>query len=334
MKILNKTLIKKEFRLQRAIFFIGLVYYFLILVYLGSQELARSIDYIADEGFMNYNADSFSFEILLGSFMPLMIVFAVYLGLSFAREKQRKTMEEMARMPFSRKEIYFSKVIVSLLVLTLPLIINIGLFLIIASRISGYQLLLSSSTLFYACFITLLTSYFVYFFYVMFSMLFGSVWGSFIVASIFFTFPISLLMLIYINLDISGFSVFSKNAFEKIMEVFVYFTPGYYASLDLNIKLIEVILMIILIAVFMMMGYHMFMVYKMEKNSEFLTFRWTEYVFRIGVFICAVLAGRVMFHEILASVATPIINQTIGMIVGGVLGYLIPKKMIEKSRVR
>lgn len=333
MKIINRILIEKEIRIQRKVFFIEMVYFFFALPYYLVQEISQKVEKIIETGVLSseYDFDMFSFESLISIFMPIMLAFAIYLGLSFANEKNKKTMEEMARMPFSRSEIYFSKVLVSLVMLALPLLINAGLFVILASRNSGYNFFVQNGLLLYAVIFSILTTYFVYFFFVMFSMLFGSVWGSFISTGVFFTFPVSIFGLIYANLDISGYR---SDSFLKFLDKLMHFTPAYYLVYQGTIPISRLLILIGFIIIFMLLGYHMFMVYKMEKNSEFLTFRWTEKVFRIGVVICSVLLGRLMFDTILSSVGTPTINRLIGIAIGGVLGYIIPKKMIEKSRIR
>lgn len=330
-KIFSTTLIKKEFKLQSGFFFVGLVYYFLLLPYYTIQEIISDDITLAQEGFLPYYR-GFRYEIneVLGSIIPLMIIFAIGLGLSFAREKQKKTMEEMARMPFSRMQIYFSKVIVSLFVMAVPLIFNVMLFLFIGSSTSGFDIFVDKNIYIHSTIKSIAIGYYVYFFYVMASMLFGSVAGAFLCGSIFISFPITLVAMIVANIDITFSTEISK--WKDLIINSGFFTPGMYVATGLTYG-VGMIMVVVLTVLYCIMGYYLFTIYKMERNSEFLTYVKTEKIFKIGVFLCSVLAGRMLFDSILASVASPMINQTIGVVIGAVLGYIIPKKIIDKSKV-
>lgn len=328
-KLFNMTLIKKDFKLHSAFFYLGLLFFFIALPYYSVQEIVAKEQLLANSGVLSSELSFFNYKNLVNLFSPIMIVFSVGLGLSITSEKQRKTMEEIARMPYSRLQIYISKVVVSLFILTFPIVFNLCLFFLVGSSKIGFAIFVDKTDFIIATLNCLVASYFVYFLYLSISMIFGSILGATICTSIFITFPLAFMGLIAANI---GLNMSIPKGIFKWLDNLCYYTPAFYAfNAFVYPKILPFILL--LTVIFAILGYKLFTVYKMEKNSEFLTFTWTEPIFKVGVLICSVLAGRIIFGGLLSGVGIELFNEVMGMVVGGFLGYIIPKKIIDKSRV-
>lgn len=325
-RIFNPVLIKKDFKLNAVAFFFSVFFYIVMIPYQVLREVDQAVQRMS-EGLSFYNY-GLSADYLYSMAIPLSVMIALALALSIAKEKQDRTLEDLARMPFSRLEIFMSKTIVSIVVIVIPIFASLGLLALLSMTRPEFSIFINLSDYLNQAIIVVLTGLYVYFFYVLVGMFFGSWVGTLLCGGVFSVFPVGLTTLILMNLNIP------YRGEEDIVDFMLHISPGALIASRNGVLLVSnPITLIVLMIIFAVAGYIMFTTYKMEKNSEFLTYKWTEPVFKAGFFICCVLTGRIIINGMLNIETIDFIGSIIGMILGGVIGYFVPKAVIDKNRV-
>lgn len=304
-------------------FFILLVYFFINMPYYTLQKLsenAESLKMVKSTGILN----DFSGSSLIESSAFIMIFISLGMAFSFAAEKQNRTMEELVRMPYSRLNIYLSKVIIAAAFIILPLVINMLLFFALGNGNEGFNMFVNRAGYVRAAQTLIIVSLYVYFFFVAVSMIFGNVLAAFICGVIFMSFPVSLVALVTLN---TGYN--PPDSFMSLMEAL---SPmAFLGSSGLVLPAARPV-MLILTLIFAEAGYVLFTTNKMEKNTEFLTYSFLEPVFKIGVFVCCVLAGRLIMKSMLYDIGIPVLNSGLGVVLGGLAGFFVPKILISRAK--
>ncbi|MGP1598720.1 ABC transporter permease subunit [Peptoanaerobacter stomatis] len=319
--LFNTTLIKKDLKILSPILYINIIY----LIFSYPFRYTQAIIQLKNTAFNFYSFENLkSSEIfIVGSFFSALIAFLCAIIL-FANEKNKKTIEILSVAPFSRKQIYINKIIAGLLVSIVPMII---IYMITYFIISTEPLLSSVLELQYfkfCIFICVLISLVIFSYFIMVSMLFGSVISTFICGSIFSFLPFGFLVLL------DGLI----NVPDNLVDFSAKFTPVMAQVFSIIYSDTNIWSLLIYSIIFLLSGYFLFEMYKMEKNSEFLTFKWTEPVFKIGVFICSALLGANIMQVMLYDISRfETMNKILGLIIGGALGYFIPKAIISRSKV-
>lgn len=321
--LFNKALIKKDFKILLPIFISNLLY--LIIVYpfrylqmiYNLKEHGDNI-YHFNNVINSYRGPSIEADVFLYAFA---IVAALLL---FANEKGKKTIEILTAAPFSRKQIYINKIITGLLVIILPSIITfiITYFIIITNPMTSA---IVNVVVLKSIFITiiiiqlLMLSY-----YIMISMLFGGTVSTFVCGTIITFIPAMPIYMFSMVFD-TGYEFARKT--EAITPIFI--LAKSLVFYQRNVKYLLLFSIIMLLA-----GYVLFKMYKMEKNSEFLTFKFTEPIFKIGFFICSALLCAIIMKAILYDIFDfENINIAIGLIIGAIFGYIVPKVVISRNKV-
>ena len=319
--LFNTTLIKKDLKILSPILYINIIY----LIFSYPFRYTQAIIQLKNTAFNFYSFENLkSSEIfIVGSFFSALIAFLCAIIL-FANEKNKKTIEILSVAPFSRKQIYINKIITGLLVSIVPMII---IYMITYFIISTEPLLSSVLELQYfrfCMYVCVLISLVVFSYFIMVSMLFGSVISTFICGSIFAFLPLGFFLLLDELVNIP----------EKLIDFSAKFTPMMAQAFSIIYRNTNIWSLLIYSIIFLLAGYFLFEMYKMEKNSEFLTFKWTEPVFKIGVFLCSAVLGANIMKVMLYDISRfETMNEILGFIVGGVLGYFIQKAIISRNKV-
>lgn len=321
--LFNITLFKKEVKTLSVLAVVN-------FVYLAFYFPFRSLQIIMD--ITSGNIDMYNFvntyrNFANPSFIFVEAIFMIAASLMlFSAEKNSKTIEVLVTAPFSRLQIYATKIITGMVLFILPSIVMYFLTYMIVSTnplISSVIYLNETLQMFITGIIIKLT---IFSYFVMISMLFGSTAASLICGTIFSAMPFGIYALIIAF--IKGGDAIDNQLGQIISRV----TPSahlFYVASELTSKYVLLAYCIL----YLFAGYILFEMYKMEKNGEFLTFKWTEPVFKVGFFICMALLGGIIFEAMLYSVSSfTLINKSIGLVLGSLAGYFIPKYLINNKR--
>lgn len=320
--LFSKALLKKDFKILSATFIFNVILIIVSIPFQYSQAFYT---------IKNVTAPYEVYRTLTGinnilSYLYMNIVFACIYALKlFGHEKQTKAFEMIVSLPFSRIQIFINKVVVGLFVLLVPSILGyiISYFIILSEPISRGIIDMSMNK--YIFLNTLSMQLVIFFFYVTFCMIFSNSISSFIFGSICAFMP-------------AGFSAvielfFNSDSTTNITEFLFRFTP---ISIIVSFGFVKYsyVYIILLAVLFMIISYLLFDMTKMEKLTEFLTFKCLETPFRIIFFLGFAFLGGVVLSGIFSSfVSFEFLNKIIGFTVGGALGYFIPKTIITKSRI-
>lgn len=322
--LFNTTLIKKETKTLFPIIMANFLYMSFFFLYRNLQMIMQTStkDYYQLDDFLRFyrnfpDLGNFSTEIFF------MFIAGVML---FSSEKNTKTMEVLVTAPFSRLQIYMSKILTALLTLILPtIVIYIMTYTVVSSDplIASVVDLKSAASAFAWA---VQAKLFVIAYFVMVSMLFGSSLSTAVCGCVFMWMPVGLLGLatmFFEKFDKAGDLL--RNSL-KISPV----TPIIYSAENVGTNNY---ILIIYSVLFLAGGYLLFDMYKMEKNGELLTFKWTEPIFIAGTVLCGAFAMGLLFEAMLYQISEySAINKGIGFVIGAALGYIIPKKIINIKR--
>ncbi|WP_077368519.1 ABC transporter permease subunit [Anaerosalibacter sp. Marseille-P3206] len=348
----NKSLFKKDLKMIIPIIIIVAIIMFFVTtlpITTAYQRYKDEITFYESEGY-EYNED----EILesrirdvnyqledVNEFYPIIVIVVpvVVAAILFGEEKRRKTFEVLSTMPFTRYEIFFSKLLVALVAIVFPFLLN-GLIMLLALVLN------SNLRIFYSA-IQVLTWIIKFIYYQLpflsFAFLFGTLAGTtiaqFILTAIFLVFPMGFTYLLFSNIScwlrsgfwrLSGFSdIWDKVAEYSFFEVFNSSYRGskhyiYYITLSIVLFIISKIL---------------FDKNKIERSGETLEFENIETFFKVGVTVCtALLMGLIsvwIFEDLTYHVyAYKSIFLVLGYIVGGLLGWYLSKLSIKFNRIK
>lgn len=318
--LFNKTLIKKDLKILTPIFLINTIILIFALPFSYSQAVlllqsdsARDFTNGVSSLYSSYN--TISINILVSTITAVML---------FASEKSSKSLELLVSLPFSRKQIYFNKIVVGFIVNVLPNIVLhlVSLFIILAEPMTKPFFNFDFFIMYFLNSIAIQIVVFTYF--VVISLLFGNIFATVFCGYVFTLIPIGLIVMIQIFLE-DGIPSASYEYLYNYTPFFILLKA--FAS-DLGyLKLFGYSI------VFIIMGMALFEMTKMEKSSELLTFRRTEIIFRAGVFICCAIFFSIFVQSIFLSFGPlSFLAKVVGFIVGGAFGFFIPNRAITKSR--
>ncbi len=335
----NKTLFKKDWKMTRwVVYIVAIMLFFtmtmgVISVNSNYQKLLKDVkenpeDYgdfdvkEYGESLKGYIKNRFKFLSGMESFLIIFMPIAIA-ALLFGEEKRRKTFDVLATMPFTRREIFFNKLIVAIINNILPIIINALIMAIALALGDGlqdfYSIDLVRSWLGANIFRTFITLGFSF----LFATLTGTTISQVVLTMIFFVFPCGFMGLIDFNMDIWGYGF--QVIEEYFNSVIKYTLPFIVSSID-NIPIAFHLISGILMFIFSKI---LFDRNKLERNGETLEFEGLETFFKVGVSICVGLLMGPIFGGINQDYSVLII---IGYVVGVVLGWLAANYSIRLNK--
>lgn len=320
--LFNKTLFKKDLKILLPIFLVNLVIVALIIPFQYSQSLyiLKNSNVVEELPITINNINN-----IVGYFFISALFSAIYALGIFGYEKQTKAFEMIVSLPFSRTQIFVNKIITGLFVMLVPSIVGIVIsyFIIISEPIT--RSIMDMDMFGYTLLIVLSAQFVVFAFYTLFSMIFGNNFLALIFGSICTSMPAGLVAMIEL--------FFESNGSTKVSEFLFRFTP---ISVLMSFNSVKYSYLYITSAAILLIiiSYILFDMTKMEKLTEFLTFKCLELPFRIIFFLGFAFFGGLVLSGIFSSfVAFDFFNKIIGFAVGGAIGYFVPKTAITKSRV-
>ncbi|WP_416197514.1 MAG: ABC-2 family transporter protein [Sporanaerobacter sp.] len=343
----NKNLFKKDFKMIKPIvIFIAIIIFF-------SATLPVTTSYNQyKERLESYKKDGIEFnekellqwriydvhysleatrEIYIVISILVPIVMAIIL---FGEEKRRKTFEVLSTMPFTRYEIFFNKLLVSLVAIILPFVINSLIMLLALGLSSNLRIFYSARDVLLWCIKIIYHQMPVLGFSFLFGVLTGTTIAQFILTGIFLVFPIGFFTLISYNLDYWGLKF--RSAPGVVSEKFVnYSILGVFDSPYHGAK--YYIYYIILSIILLFLSKILFDKNKLERSGETLEFENIETFFKVGVSICFSLLMGIMFVWIFEDLfyngdRFRSVFLVLGYVVGGFLGWFLSNWSIKLNR--
>ncbi|WP_132995482.1 ABC transporter permease subunit [Sporanaerobacter acetigenes] len=259
------------------------------------------------------------------------IVMAIIL---FGEEKRRKTFEVLSTMPFTRYEIFFNKLLVSLVAIILPFVINSLIMLLALGLSSNLRIFYSARDVLLWCIKIIYQQMPVLGFSFLFGALTGTTIAQFILTGIFLVFPIGFFTLISYNLDYWGLKL--PSAPGVVSEKFInYSILGVFDSPYHGTK--YYIYYIVLSIILLFLSKILFDRNKLERSGETLEFENIETFFKVGVSICFALLMGIIFVWIFEDLfyngyRFRSIFLVLGYIVGGFLGWFLSNWSVKFNR--
>ena len=318
--LFNKTLIKKDLKILAPILIINIILLIFALPFSYSQAVLLLLSESARD-FSNAVASLYS---PYNTVLICILVSTISAIMLFASEKSSKSLELLVSLPFSRKQLYFNKIAVGFMVNVLPNIILhlISLFIVFAEPMTKPFFNLDFFIMYFLNSIALQTVVFTYF--TVISMLFGNIFATAFCGYVFTLMPIGLVVMVQ--------AFFENYISSASYEILYNFTP-FFILLKAFFSDLGYLKLFGYSIIFIVAGMALFDMTKMEKCSEFLTFRKTEIIFRAGVFICCAIFFSIFVESIFTSFGPlSFLAKMIGFIVGGAFGLFIPNRAITKSR--
>lgn len=285
-------------------------------------------DLIEAEKYNLYRAEPSN--IFASILLPIAII-----AILFGEEKRKKTFEILKVMPYTRYEIFFNKILVALVGISLPFIIN-GLIMLLALGVnSKLRLFYSGNQIIMWIFEYLYYQLPILSFTLLLSTLTGTTISQVILTAIFLVFPTGITGLVGFNLEFWGFSDLSQILSRLIERTFMMGILGVVDSLERGVGYI--ILYIGLSILLIILSKLLFDKSKAERSGETLEFEGTETFFKSGVSICtALLMGVIavfIFEDCIyySSIGTGLV-LIIGYVLGGGLGWFLSNWSIKLNK--
>lgn len=264
----------------------------------------------------------------------LMIALPFFIAIiSFGIERSRKSLEISLAGPYSRHEIYFNKIVFGILGSFFPIFINGIIMIIIKMTTIAGQYIEMKYILIDFMLGGLGKAIMVYGFVTLIGCLTGNGISQGFNSCVFSVLPIGVYGLLMENLRMWG--VLSRSMYSDWLgyELIENITP--FMNYVFSIEKINAgywnhsIKLGLLGLAFLAFGKIFFDLNPMEKNGEVLMFKETEGFFKFGVLICSILLGGLMFVGMFGLSDKMVF---LGNVIGGVLGFYVPKYLIGKAK--
>ncbi len=311
----NKSIIKSDFKrlwwisaLHTLILFLTSVYPFID----GYYDRYIGISFLASaERFVHSNLYRYS-----SAFYVLALIVPVFLGVFlFSYLQSGKPSTFSHSLPVLRKTHYISHCISGIIMFLLPIVINSGILLLMRFD-SGFATTFKISHLLIVIGISALYSLLAFSGAVFVSMLTANV-----VASALFTYVFAFLPIVceaffsyFLSTQLFGFPEGELVVFEKL-----YFSP---------IQLLEyanILVYLVLSALFIIAGYLLYKTRKLENHSEVVAFSVLRPVFIYGAGIALGCIGFAYFHSLWN------VSSALALIPLGILGIITATMIVKKS---
>jgi ABC-2 type transport system permease protein len=345
----NKTLFKKDWKMTKWLCFVaaGILFFTMTLGVINTyNNYQRTLKEVEEhpERFSDFDAEvhkDYIKESLMRMFKrltgmePVVIIFMpmAAAALLFGEEKRKKTLEVLSTMPFTRREIFFNKVIVACVNVFLPFLINAVIMLAALGFSKGLRDFYSVGSVMS----WLGADVFRLFVVLSFSLLFASITGTsishLVLTIIFFIFPIGFAGLLDMNMSLWGYHT---SVIDTFLNTFgTYTMPG---LLD-GIENIPIVFHLISAIVMIIAAKLLFDRNKLERSGETLEFESIETFFKVGVTVCTSLLIGVIFTWLIGGIIffsgdVPRIVTIVGYIIGILIGWFIASYSIKLNRVK
>lgn len=345
----NKNLFNKDFKMIKPIvIFIAIIIFFstTLPVTTSYNQYKERLEFYKEDGIEFNEKEEMQWEINdVQYILDLDVTREIYIVISilapivmaiilFGEEKRRKTFEVLSTMPFTRYEIFFNKLLVSLVAIILPFVINSLIMLLALGLSSNLRMFYSARDVLLWCIKIIYQQMPVLGFSFLFGALTGTTIAQFILTGIFLVFPIGFFTLISDNLDYWGLKL--SSAPGVVSEKFVnYSILGVFDSPYHGAK--YYIYYIVLSIILIFLSKILFDKNKVERSGETLEFENIETFFKVGVSICFALLMGIMFVWIFEDLfyngdRFRSVFLVLGYVVGGFLGWLLSNWSIKLNR--
>lgn len=297
LKILpfNKALFKKDWKITRWLTYI------MIIILLFSVTLRISSYYddykynsLNKEELINQTKQQISYILIYFEdrlAIPIIIFPIALTAILFGEEKRRKTFETLAVMPYTKYEIYFNKLLLSIISVILPIVINGIIMLAMLGFNKELRNFYSTIDVLKWAWINFYTIIPFLGFSFLFATLTGTTLSQIILTGIFLVFPIGFWYLLRFNFwkwGVSDVYIYKYEVFfEKICLLSAFdggLSPIYLIIISIGMFVVSKIL---------------FDKNKMERNGETLEFEGIETFFKVGVSICTMLLMGIIFDGVI-----------------------------------
>ncbi|KAA0546695.1 ABC transporter permease subunit [Bacillus sp. BGMRC 2118] len=282
----------------------------------------------------SYTNDPFevTFDGRMSFYLLVAIAFAVTIGISqIGGERSKGHLEYSFTLPYSRGEMFVSKVVVGVLTLLTGIILSYSLTGMILTFTSANSLFFHAFFI-YMTLVVLMT----YALILAAGSLTGNVFAQGLTAFSVAVLPVLLAFVLSMNLDLMNERFFhtSHFYFERIMEQVVSYSPIFYifyggfAFGPINMDFVNLWVPTIYIFIFFTIGYVAFTKQPYERNGNFFLFEQLNRPVQFLVIIVAILgfSGFVFF-----STNHSFIGYLIGAIIGAVIGLFVTRFTIFKK---
>lgn len=338
----NRTLLKKDWIINRSNVYIVILIFLIAGPYSAFgkvQDYYSSLDRARDIHDFYFRIQDVEEVLHMGVFYTMMFIFpAVVSALITGEEKRKRTIEISIGAPYSRYTVFFNKMVLGIFVVILPILISGGILLLMSMTSSAFASMVSLRSILFLMFKCMMIGISVFSFSTLLGMLCSSFPLQAFLTLVFILFPIGFAGLLSENLRVWKIDVnFYVSFYELgIMDFAESITPGIHfgklMTMDGHAAIFFGLGLLCLALLLMTVSGILFDIYAVERGPEALTFTQTEPIFRIGVVLCSILLCGLLVDQIIGGYGGRT-GVLLGYIIGGVLGYLIPRALIMKNRV-
>ena len=255
--------------------------------------------------------ESSYFTFFLSIFVP--VVLGVLL---FSYLQSGKAVTTMHSVPITRKAQYISHFLSGIILFSIPLAINFLLMLLFRVN-SDFAELFRLSHLLDVMIIALIYSILTYSASCAVSMITGNVIAAFVFTYIFGILPVAAEAFLYMLAQVQFYGF--GNIYELHLSKYLYILPYNL----INTK--NIVLYLVISAIFAVLGYILYKKRKLEKFGEVVAFSILRPVFIFGVGICAGAVGYTYFYGVWN------LESIFWVMPFGVLGIIIAEMLVRKS---
>lgn len=304
--MINKALLWKEWKSNKSILFFlaGFLFLYPLCLYFGRLNIAYRIQ----------NGETL-FAVAMGFVLGLAVL---------GHERRHNTMDFLLSLPFSRQEIFLSKIFYSIGGIVLVNLVGYLAILAVWFSNSELQAILSINSLHIFLPLQLVAGLFTFAFTLLFATLAGSVLTAGIFTVIFAIFPISFAYILALNLHFVIDYVYGIN-WDWVYDCLVCITPvSLINSTDIQLHWPWIIAAAL---VFLALAFWLFLRNPMERNGEILVFSCLNPILKTGVSVCtALLAGGIAF------LSGGLRWQILFLLLGGLGGWLLTAYLIRRCQ--
>lgn len=332
----NQTLLEKDWKINKW----SVVGIFLILFLAGPytswsiiQDFYQQLNgpmQIREINFYNLRDNTLMNQGVI--YMVMFVAPVILSTLMMGEEKKRRTMEICLGGPYSRYTVFFNKMVFGLGFLMIPLGLTGLIYLVMIGLSKEMASMIAMGEVWLLMFKALMIGLSMFSFATLIGMLCSSFFLQGLLTLIFVFFPVGFMGILIENINRWGGYGNDLYHLSKVAESI---TPGIYFGklmfLDGVGAIVYGLTMLAISLLSVVVSGVLFDVYKVERGPEALTFEKTEGFFRVGVIICSVLLGGILISSFARDYSLP--GLIAGYLLGGALGYFVPKILIIKNRV-
>ncbi len=323
--LFNKSLIKSDFK---RFWWISLLYALALFFVLPFSHLVAGppgTDRYSREMFrrsLDFASGPNQFQILLICVLPVIIAVLLFKYLNTA-----KSAGMMHSLPLTRKAHYINHSLVGLILLLAPVLLN-GIILAVFQRVTFLSSCYDLIDILRWMGLTVLFNIVFYAMSIFVGMFTGSSIAQIVFTYIFYILPAGVNVFWSFNLRQWLWGYAETNTQRSFINELPFIAlldhrlgPEYFSG-------VNILLYLLFTAVFMVLGYYVYKIRKLESAGEIVAFPVVRPVFKYGVTICCTLVGGVYFAEVSRDSLAIIV---FGYVFSSFLGYWVAEMLIKKS---